>query len=285
MKTLCIYHGNCADGFGAALAVRIGLGEDNVEFHKGIYGESPPDVTGRKVILVDFSYKRDVLLDMAENAMHILVIDHHKTAEADLVDLPTNIKVLFDMTKSGAVMAWVYFHPTKPIPRLLLHIQDQDLWKFELEGTNEIMKSVFSYPYDFSTWSEFLTIDLLELYNEGLALDRKYRKDVAELTNEYSFRAIIAGYNVPILNAPRMYTSGFRELKGKDELFTATYYDHAEGRTYSLRSSEEGIDVSKVAEIFGGGGHMNAAGFNVNHSEVGHVCLNAEAFEKLKNGE
>ena len=33
--TLCIYHGHCADGFGAAWVVRKALGPD-IEFHAGI---------------------------------------------------------------------------------------------------------------------------------------------------------------------------------------------------------------------------------------------------------
>jgi len=44
-KILCIYHGNCADGFGAAWAVRHALGDRDVEFHAGVYGNPPPDVS------------------------------------------------------------------------------------------------------------------------------------------------------------------------------------------------------------------------------------------------
>ena len=57
---LCIYHHNCADGFTAAWVVKKAFG--NVDFHPGKYNEPPPDVTGRDVIIVDFSYKYDVLL-------------------------------------------------------------------------------------------------------------------------------------------------------------------------------------------------------------------------------
>lgn len=77
-KPLCIYHGNCADGFAAAWSVWKALGADNVDFHSGVYGQQPPDVTGRKVILVDFSYKRPVLEAMATQATSILILDHHK---------------------------------------------------------------------------------------------------------------------------------------------------------------------------------------------------------------
>jgi hypothetical protein len=52
--SMCIYHGNCADGFGAAWVVRKALGE--IDFHPGKYQEPPPDVTGKDVVMVDFSY-------------------------------------------------------------------------------------------------------------------------------------------------------------------------------------------------------------------------------------
>jgi hypothetical protein len=66
MRPLCIYHGNCADGFGAAWVVRRFFGAGNVDFHAGIYQDAPPDVAGREVIITDFSYKRPVLEQMAK---------------------------------------------------------------------------------------------------------------------------------------------------------------------------------------------------------------------------
>src|SRR6185369_16472925 len=148
--TLCIYHGNCADGFGAAWAVRKALGE--IDFHAGVYQEDPPDVAGKDVVMVDFSYKRPVLLEMAKNAKSILIIDHHKTAAEDLVNLPANVITKFDMNHSGAVLTWKHFFPDQEPPILLLHIEDRDLWRFALQNTRQIQASVFSYPYDFKIW-------------------------------------------------------------------------------------------------------------------------------------
>lgn len=94
--SMCIYHGNCADGFGAAWVVRKALGE--IEFYGAKHQEPPPDVTGKDVVIVDFSYKRPVLLEMAEEANSILIIDHHKSAvDEDLqVDLATFEKFAHD---------------------------------------------------------------------------------------------------------------------------------------------------------------------------------------------
>ena len=78
--TMCIYHGNCADGFGAAWAVRKAIPE--ADFFPGTYQEPPPDVTDKRVVMVDFSYKRPVLLEMASQAESILILDHHKSAAA-----------------------------------------------------------------------------------------------------------------------------------------------------------------------------------------------------------
>jgi hypothetical protein len=61
MKTICIYHGNCADGFGSAWVVRRWAKEEGVlddfEFFPATYQKAPPDVEGKNVVMVDFSYK------------------------------------------------------------------------------------------------------------------------------------------------------------------------------------------------------------------------------------
>ena len=270
MKKLCIYHGNCADGFGAAFAVRVGLGSDNVEFHAGIYQDSAPDVENKDVIMVDFSYKRDVLIKMAERAKSILIIDHHKSAKADLVDLPANVETIFNMEKSGAVMAWEYFNPDKKIPKLFLHIQDRDLWQFKLPHTREIQAAVFSYPYDFNVWEKLIehAQNTNHLVNEGVAIERKHFKDINEFIGVAAYRDMIAGYEVPVLNAPYFWSSDAGHIMGENESFAACYWDTPKGRVYSLRSSEAGIDVSEIAAKFGGGGHHHAAGFSVSFSDL-----------------
>lgn len=49
----------------------------------------------------------------------------------------------------------------------------------------------------------------------------------------------------------------------KGEPFAACYMDDPSGRTFSLRSAEDGVDVSEIAKRYGGGGHKHAAGFKV----------------------
>jgi hypothetical protein len=264
--TLCIYHGNCADGFGAAWAVRQAVPE--AEFFAATYQAPPPDVTGKHVVMVDFSYKRPVLLDMASKAESILILDHHKSAVEDLVDLPTNVTAIFDMERSGAMMAWQHYFPDDPPPRLIEHIQDRDLWRFALPGTREIQANVFSYPYDFGVWDRLMASDVELLRGEGAAIERKHHKDIAELVRVTKRRMVIAGFDVPVANLPYTLSSDAGHLMAQDEPFAACYWDVPDGRVFSLRSSDAGQDVSAVAKTYGGGGHRNASGFKVPHSHV-----------------
>lgn len=266
-KTLCIYHNNCADGFGAAWVVRRALGE-HVEFHPGNHGDAPPVVRGRTVVIVDFSYKRPVLLEMAREATSITILDHHRSAEKDLVDLPGNVTTEFDMERSGAMMAWDYYFPGEKPPEIIQHIQDRDLWRFNLKGTREIQAALFSYPYDFKVWDELMCCAGMDLYYQGESIERKHFKDIAEFRATAQQTMVIAGHQVPVLNVPYFYASDAGHQMAEDAPFAACYWDTPEGRQFSLRSRKDGLDVSEIATLFGGGGHREAAGFRLTPAQV-----------------
>lgn len=287
MKTLCIYHANCADGFGAAWVVRQALGADNVEFHAGHYGTPAPDVEGRDVIIVDFSYPYELLVLLGHQARSILVIDHHKTAAEALARLQAapatysewltseqRFGTVFDMERSGAGLTWDYLTGNQPRPPLINHIEDRDLWRFKLEGTREIQANLFSYPYDFDVWDALMEQHVSVSIAAGTAIERKHHKDVAELVAGSKRRMIIAGHDVPVANLPYIHSSDAGHLMAQGEPFAACYQDTTEHRYFSLRSSAEGLDVGEIAKQYGGGGHRNAAGFKVpfEHELVtGHI--------------
>jgi len=267
LKKLCIYHGNCLDGYGAAWAVRNALGE-NIEFYKGIHQQPPPDVHGLDVFLVDFSYKKEVLEYMLKTAASITILDHHISAEEDLSELLKvgKIKGLFDMNKSGAMLAWQWFNPDQPPPVLIKYIQDRDLWHFKLDGSREINAALSSYPFDFKVWDKLMASnkdELKALKRDGEAIERKLQKDIKGLIASGVRRMLIAGYDVPVLNASSAYVSDAGHIMSDGEAFAACYWDHPDGRSFSLRSAKDGIDVAEVAKKYGGGGHKKAAGFTV----------------------
>lgn len=290
---VCIYHGNCADGFTAAWA--IWKRWPDITFLPGIYGQEPyfNECRNKHVLLVDFSYKKSVLEELAEVARTVTVVDHHKSALADLDtylcfkdgglleqilfpldDLETlahaearrPIQAYFDMTKSGAMLAWEYAHPDKPSPDLVKYVQDRDLWQFKLAGSKEIAATIFSYEYTFENWetiNSLLDNDFLAFVDRGASITQKHDKDIKELLAMCQHRTMIAGYDVPVANLPYTMCSDAGNIMAQGEPFAATYYDTPTTRNYSLRSTDDGVDVSIIAAKFGGGGHKNAAGFAV----------------------
>jgi oligoribonuclease NrnB/cAMP/cGMP phosphodiesterase (DHH superfamily) len=264
-RPLCIYHGNCADGFASAWVVWKAYNKE-VDFHAGVYQDPPPDVDGREVIIVDFSYKRPVLLEMARKAKNILILDHHKTAAADLDNINKeagNIRATFDMGRSGAMLTWMHYQLSSP-PQLLLHIEDRDLWKFSLLRTREIQAALFSYPYEFELWDSLMMPPVSKLAEDGTAIERKHFKDIEELVAVCMHWRWIGGYKVPCASLPYTLTSDAGHLMAKNfapNTFAACYWDTPSGRVFSLRSVHGGMDVGEIAKQFGGGGHKHASGF------------------------
>jgi oligoribonuclease NrnB/cAMP/cGMP phosphodiesterase (DHH superfamily) len=268
-KKICIYHGNCADGFTAAWVVRKALGDD-VEFYAGVYQTSPPDVTAADVYIVDFAYKRPVMEEIISKAASVTHIDHHYTAIIDLQGLEDKMTTLYSLENkySGAMLTWMFFFPDQEPPQLIKHVDDRDRWKFEIPKTKEIQASIFSYPYTFENWDYLINANMDDLATEGSAIDRKHLKDVRELIGVMKHNMTIGGYNVPVCNLPYTMSSEAGAIMAVGQPFAACYYDKADGVEFSLRSSRDGgIDVSAIAIQYGGGGHFNAAGFRVTYEQ------------------
>lgn len=262
-NTICIYHGNCADGFTSAWVVRKAKGED-VEFHAGFYKDPPPDVTGKVVYIVDFSYPPDVMKDIVAKAAHVSHIDHHATAIKAMEDFSDRKFYKFyseDNSQSGAMLTWLFFFPTTPIPNIIKHVDDRDRWQFKIPGTREVAANMFSYAYTFENWDMLMNQRLEQQIAEGSAIERRMAKDVQELMNVVVRRMDIAGYNVPVANVPYQYGSDMCMHLAIGEPFAAYYYDKPTHREFGLRSAPGGLHVGEIAAIYGGGGHEHASGF------------------------
>lgn len=168
------------------------------------------------------------------------------------------------MNRSGAGIAWDYFHRQQR-PPLINHIEDRDLWRFALPKTREIAAAVFSYSYEFGLWDSLMSEDALpHLIREGEAIERKHRQDIANILPVVRRSMIIGGIKMPVANMPITMTSDAgHQMASEAKGVAAVYWDTPEGRVFSLRSTDEGPDVSLIAKRYGGGGHVHAAGFRM----------------------
>lgn len=265
-----LYHADCPDGFGAAWAAWSALraGATYIPVH---HGEPPPRFTKLdNVFLLDFAYKRDVLLELRRQANSVTVIDHHKTAMEDLAGLPD---CHFDMDRSGAVLAWEYFHknasaPPRPRPGILDYIQDRDLWAWKLPHSREICLALDSFERTFEQWDGLPALSDLAQIGEHLLRDKKLKIVRAA---EHAYAARILGHDVHVVNATENVSDvcDFLCRKFPNEPFSAYYFDMpGDVRKWGLRS-RSGFDVSEIAKRMGGGGHRAAAGFQTTQGWTG----------------
>lgn len=280
---ICIHHFPCDDGFASAWVARKRW--PNIQCIGTNYGQPFPDVDVRlrDILIADFSYKPDALREIIERgARSIVVLDHHKTAQADLADFvdgsdltadrvderPT-IVARFDMERSGASLTWDFCFPGQPRPAFIAMIEDRDLWRMKLPGTRAFSLYLRSHPYDFEAWdviAQEMVDDTATVLNEAHAIERFYDRKIAEMLPTATLKSIGQWKGVPVAHAPYAFASDLANelLKAHpDAPFAAVVVDSYGARTYSLRSTDDRQDVSEVARSFGGGGHRNAAGFRV----------------------
>lgn len=279
-KALVLFHGNCADGFCAAWAAHRKLG-DTADYQPAHYGQEPPDVRGRDLYLLDFSYKRPVMRQLLSQSTGVTVLDHHKTAEAelagivdefilcpDLIDNPPGSelpRIHFDMTKSGGRLAWEHFHPNEPAPWLVDYTEDRDLWRWQLPNSREISAFLASYPHDFALWNEWQhfgpTSERFDSFVDAGAAILRYQAQQIEGAVKNAIEIELDGHKILAVNCTHL-TSEIAGRLAEGRPFGAAYFIRGDGKKqWSLRSRDGGVDVSEIARRHGGGGHRNAAGF------------------------
>lgn len=307
MKPLVIYHASCADGFGAAFAAWLKLGDDAeyvpmqhldsklnaVEAWEALSAAIPSKAnTGREVYILDFSLPKPVMDKLFAVSERVVWLDHHKTAfEMWCDEERTYTKhedkyhtIILDNNKSGAYLAWEYFHPGTEVPMLIKHIDDRDRWQFKMEGTKELNAALWTAPWNFQQWKELNESDLAPMYKAGKAILRAHDQNVQSVVKNATRKCEIpfdeegaldcveprlewnnGGYwmvhglaaNCP----PHLHSDVGHELANQSGTFGLLWCIGKDNQCKcSLRSNGD-YDVSAIAKAFGGGGHRNAAGF------------------------
>jgi uncharacterized protein len=273
-KIYTLYHDNCPDGFGSALAAYLKFG-DRSEYIGVKHQQDPPEmIAGSEVYILDFSYPRQVMEELLKQHDRVITLDHHKTAQEALLGLRG---ALFDMNRSGAMISWEYFHPDREIPDLFRYIQDRDLWQWKLADTAKIGAGLQLLPQEFELWSELLTPEgLKQLQKDGATILRYQTKEIKGMLKHVYLDSLppyqastgewITGSKIPLINCSNYDIVS--ELCHKmleeypDYPVVASWLRGKSSVSYSLRSQPD-FDCSEIAKRYGGGGHKNSAGFKL----------------------
>ena len=246
----------------------------------------------KELYIVDFSLSKEQLLTIEAYNVKVHLYDHHASAFRNLMgaDYPlgktsnenfylcnehndiTSIHIVLDNAECGASLCWKHLintDRTAEMPELIKYVKDYDLWQFRLKHTKEINKYLKGKPKNIPTYSKLLT----NFENETFV---GYYVDLGGVLLEYESKLeddlisqgvcplVIEGISGLSCNAPAQFSSNIgHKLALESKTFGAVWSQLADGKiAFSLRSNGDECDVSKLAELMGGGGHKNAAGFS-----------------------
>lgn len=287
------YHADCLDGFGAAYCAwrRFGDAAEYVPLHHG-QAWAAEQVAGHDVYVLDFSFPRASLEALAAQANSTRLLDHHATPVREWdavlrddpgsgcrqhVDVGIGLTVAFDMARSGARLAWDHFFPGQPLPWAIALIEDLDLWRFAYPETRAFGRALRVRAFSFAGWDRIVDAcgaigspARSEAYErllvEGGAIESFFAVEVERLAASAARVELpdadgrtVGGYAV---NASAIFSSELGDaLVARGGEFGMVWLVLPDGRVKGSLRSRGAVDVARIAERFGGGGHPRAAGF------------------------
>lgn len=265
MKPLIIYHGDCNDGFGSALAAYLYYG-NNAEYIAGMYDGFVPDVTDRDVLIFDYHFKHDILVEMKEKAKSLILKDHHATIMYSLSDLDYAI---FDTEKCGAVLAWEHFF-NEPIPEMFLWLQDRDLWQNKYPESIPFYYYLNSYPYDLEVWKDIYNklknpVERENILKLGEQIYQFYLIQMNLILKHHARKITVDGVEGWLLNTNRMFATEAGHILAKRTGTFAIIWSVNDKNTVGCSFRSVGSYTAQmIAEKRGGGGHEHASKFRMN---------------------
>ena len=258
---IILYHKNCLDGLGGAYAAWKKFG-DKAEYMPVYHGGPPPELTGKEVYIIDFSYPGDTLPELERTNKKLVVLDHHEGVKELIEKIKEHV---YDEALSGTGIAWKYFRGTEPLPRILAYIQDGDLWLHSLPHAKEVSAYLGTMQLDFETLDALVakaeTEDgFKEIVEKGRAF-AEYRQYVCQNLVDQATEVQFDEYKILAVSAPRLFRSelGYMLAKKKGP-FAIVWYPNNGMWHFSMRGDGT-VDLTKVAQKHGGNGHPNAASF------------------------
>jgi hypothetical protein len=269
---LVLYHGrNCPDGFAAALAAWLYF-EGKAEFLGLDHGDVKtvaelPALSGRAVYILDFSFSPQIMHGIEAQAAKLVMLDHHKSAAEQLTGFSCRCGVIhFDMDKSGARLAWEFFHPDSPVPDLVRFVEDRDIWVWQYPQSAGFLAALDMEPFDFERWKEIAAwgpAQSRDFMARGLAMDQKFNKLAAGIA-EGAQRVVFNGQVGLMVNAPGVFHSLVGNLLAqKSGTFALMWCVDKPGVVKVGLRSQRPYSCIPLAESMGGGGHAQACGFKM----------------------
>ena len=269
-QIVVLYHGGCPDGFGGAYAAWKKFGNEAEYIPLQQHSRPVPEgLEGKQLFFIDFTYPQDIMDEVIQTAKSVTVLDHHLGIKEVVENMPEHI---FDEKRSGATIAWAYFHPDVPVPLLLKYVEDGDRYVFQLPDSRAVLAYAYAQRFNFEEWDHLIQ----EFENDRtrailIEKGKIYSEHFAILVEQIAHKAILVsfeGFECYLASTANMFTSdvGNHLARQKPPLGIIASL-HGDAIHISLRSTPD-IDVSAIARKYGGNGHPQAAGFRIQWGDI-----------------
>lgn len=277
-KVVCVYHSRDLDGLASGAVVKhhfpeaVLLGYDYGMDTEFIYSAIDKDTT---LFVVDVSFPKDVMLDLESKVFQFVWIDHHISAMKDMAG--HSISGIQNTEDSACKLAWEYFYGEDNTPPVIDLLSIYDSWKRAIVGEemwNEVvmpfqyrMRGLVSSPEDLIPYLAYEEENLDRIIDDGKTI-LKYVKNQNKKDVEGAFERIIDGHRAICMNTVNFNSMAFEDIwdENKYDIMVPFRFD-GEKWAFSFYTDKTGIDCSRIAKKFGGGGHMKAAGCTVKTME------------------
>lgn len=246
--------------------------EAEVKFYPATHGNDAPLKKTRwadRTYIIDFSYDRQVMVEMSK-LTDLKVIDHHKKAEAQCHGLDF---CEFDMDRSGAGMAWDHFFPDQERPWLIDYIETRDIWTWKWPNAEPALAYLDTLPRNFQTYDkiyagEITLEDCITLGTPVRAfIETSIDEGIDAALRHICFQApdLSIHCDIPIINGSAKSISDLINRFAVGHKFGLGYFRRKDGKyQYSVRvPADSDFDGNALANQYGGGGHVKAAGFQL----------------------
>lgn len=263
-KIAILYHGGCPDGFGGAYAAWKKFGDDADYIPVHYVKPRPEGLAGKEIYMIDFCYEQATMDELQKDAGSLTVLDHHEGTQQVVESMPHHI---YDVNRSGATIAWSYFHPDTPVPTFLQYVEDADLFKKMPDDERAIIKYSYSQGFNFAIWDEIARrVEEPEERAKIIERGRIYAEYFDLLAREFVNAAELVdfeGHTVYLGASEKMFiTEVGKQLALKRGPFALIARTGVDGIRVSIRG-DGSLDVTKIAQKYGGNGHPSSAAFSL----------------------
>ena len=257
------YHSNCTDGFTGAWAAWKKFG-DTADYVAWGHQTPLPPLKGKELYFIDICPREDEVKRLLAANRRVTAIDHHITAETAV---KMTDRYSYALEHSGAMLAWLYFHPGKKAPKLLRYVEDHDLFLKKMPHTDAVHAYLDLFNFEFRRWSRFAREFEKKSFEKkhvaiGKLILEHEQKLVERIVSTTAVPVEFFGIRTLAVNSPTLGSEIAFALYSKKPPMGIVWYERDGQIKVSLRSNGT-VNVAKFAEKFGGGGHKAAAGFAV----------------------